>query len=84
MHAASGHYRFISESPFEWRFAGTPIVGRFYMLTGSELLIAYPAGKEIYSWSLAWPSPISIFVYAGSECFGESALLHKLALAFVT
>ena len=32
-----GHYRPTSETPFKWRFAGGPIVVRFYMLTGSLL-----------------------------------------------
>ena len=33
-HTMSGHYRPTSQTPFEWRFAGGPIVARFYMLTG--------------------------------------------------
>ena len=30
----SGHYRSASETPFGWRFAGGPIVARFYVITG--------------------------------------------------
>ena len=29
----SGHYRPTSKTPFEWRFAGGPMMARFYMLT---------------------------------------------------
>ena len=31
-----GHYRPISEMPFEWRFPGGPIVAHFEMLTGRQ------------------------------------------------
>ena len=33
-HPTSCHYRPVGETPFEWRFAGGPIVARFYVLTG--------------------------------------------------
>ena len=33
-HTKVGHYRPTSKTPFEWRFAGGPIVARFCMLTG--------------------------------------------------
>ena len=36
-HTLSGHYQPASETPFEWRFAGGPIVARFYMLIGWSL-----------------------------------------------
>ena len=32
-HPISGHNRPVSETPFQWRFAGGPIVARFYVLT---------------------------------------------------
>ena len=35
----SGHHRPTSETPFEWRFAGGPIVARFEMLTGYMVAI---------------------------------------------
>ena len=28
----AGHYRPVSETPFQWRFAGGPIVARFMLL----------------------------------------------------
>ena len=33
----SGHYQSTSEMPFEWRFAGGPMVTRFVMLTGLKM-----------------------------------------------
>ena len=33
-HAISGYHRSASDTPFKWRFAGGPIVARFYKLTG--------------------------------------------------
>ena len=33
-HTMSGHHRPTRETPFEWRFAGGPIVARFWMFTG--------------------------------------------------
>ena len=33
-HTVSGRYRPTSETPFQWRFAGGPIVVRFNMRTG--------------------------------------------------
>ena len=33
----SGHYRPVSETPYEWRFAGGPIVARDWILAGFTL-----------------------------------------------
>ena len=33
-HTTCGHSRPSSETPFEWRFTGGPLVAGFYMLTG--------------------------------------------------
>ena len=32
-----------SETPFGWRFAGGPIVARFYVLTGKQYQSFYPS-----------------------------------------
>ena len=37
----AGHYRPTHETPFKLRFAGGPIVGRDYMLTGYRTLQQY-------------------------------------------
>ena len=37
MHAKSGHYGPVSETPSEWRFAGGPIVARNWILAGFTL-----------------------------------------------
>ena len=37
MHVKSGHYRSVSKTPSEWRFAGGPIVARDWILAGITL-----------------------------------------------
>ena len=46
------HYRPAGETPFEWHFAGGPIVARFYMPTGKW------AGNGLSNEFIKWFNPL--------------------------
>ena len=51
MHVKSGHYRSVSETPSEWRFAGGPIVARDWILAGFTLG-SYIKQKQANLWRM--------------------------------
>ena len=48
-HSTMGHYRPASETPFQWRFAGRPIIARFWW--SLEPLSPKPKQKKYQSWT---------------------------------
>ena len=88
-HTISSHYQPTSKTPYEWRFAGGPMVAQFYMHSGSAWLIHQITSSRFSSVLLRQlvcsSTRASLLVLlSASSIFGKCSLFHTKTRQTVT